>query len=101
MDLPILIATLGTACTQDHLKSLSRYAQRLYLLYDGDAAGQNAILRVAELCWQVAIDPFVVTLPGSDPASFLVSGGDLQKQYRSCAGYLHLCAPSYGGRLCL
>ena len=32
------IATLGTACTQDHLKSLSRYAQRLYLLYDGDAA---------------------------------------------------------------
>ena len=55
------IATLGTACTQDHLKSLSRYAQRLYLLYDGDAAGQNAIIRVAELCWQVAIDPYVIT----------------------------------------
>ena len=35
------IATLGTACTQDHLKSLSRYAQRLYLLYDGDVAGQT------------------------------------------------------------
>lgn len=75
------IATLGTACTQDHLKSLSRYAQRLYLLYDGDAAGQNAILRVAELCWQVAIDPYVMLLPKDhDPASFLLAGGDLQKQ---------------------
>jgi DNA primase len=74
------IATLGTACTPDHLKGLSRYAQRLYLLYDGDAAGQNAILRVAELCWQVAIDPYVIQLPKDhDPASFLIEGGDLQK----------------------
>ncbi len=35
------IATLGTACTQEHLKTLARYIQELYLLYDGDRAGQK------------------------------------------------------------
>lgn len=72
------VAALGTACTQDHLKLLSRYAQRLSLVYDGDQAGHNAVLRLVELCWHVALDPYVLTLPaGEDPALFLTRGGDL------------------------
>ncbi len=72
------IATLGTACTQEHLKILSRYAQRLSVVYDGDQAGYNAILRLVELCWHVALDPYVLALPaGKDPALFLTEGGDL------------------------
>ncbi|MBA2306554.1 DNA primase [Candidatus Dependentiae bacterium] len=72
------VATLGTACTQEHLKILSRYAQRLSIVYDGDQAGHNAILRLVELCWQVALDPYVLALPsGEDPALFLTRGGDL------------------------
>src|SRR5205085_2740721 len=39
------VATLGTACTQNHLKLLSRHADLLYVLYDADAAGTQAILR--------------------------------------------------------
>lgn len=75
------VATLGTACTQDHLKQLSRYAQRVYVMYDGDGAGQNAVMRMAELCWQVAIDLYVLTLPASDdPAIFLLSGGNLKEK---------------------
>ena len=71
-------ATLGTACTQEHLKLLSRYAHTLYVLYDGDNAGQNAILRMTELCWEVDLDLMVVQLPAKeDPASFLSKGGDL------------------------
>lgn len=66
------VATLGTACTLDHLKILSRYVHTLFVLYDGDQAGQKAMLRLTELCWEVNLDLKVVTLPpGHDPASFL------------------------------
>jgi DNA primase len=69
---PNTVATLGTACTITHLKTLSRYAQRLIVLYDGDKAGQDAILRLTELCWQVSMELSVICMPaGQDPASYL------------------------------
>lgn len=72
------VATLGTACTLDHLNVLARYAQELYVLYDGDNAGQQAILRIGQLCWQASIDLKVVCLPkDQDPASFLFGKNDL------------------------
>lgn len=75
---PNTVATLGTACTQAHLKLLSRHADILYVLYDADAAGTQAILRLTQLCWQVSMELRVVRLPqGSDPASFLAAGGTL------------------------
>ncbi len=75
---PNTVATLGTACTINHLKLLSRYAPYLYVLYDRDAAGEKAILRLTELCWQANMELKVVHLPeGQDPASFLAAGNDL------------------------
>lgn len=75
---PNTVATLGTACTLEHLKQLSRYANTVYVLYDGDNAGQQAILRLAQLCWQATIDLRVVRLPASeDPASLLAKKQDL------------------------
>jgi DNA primase len=66
------VATLGTACTQEHLKQLARYASVLFVLYDGDQAGHNAILRLTELCWQVNLELKVIVLPPEDdPATFL------------------------------
>ncbi len=72
------VATLGTACTLDHLEILARYTSRLYVLYDGDNAGQQAILRIGQLAWQASLDLQVVCLPsGEDPASYLTKGLDL------------------------
>lgn len=66
------VATLGTACTLDHLKQLARYAQQVYVVYDGDTAGQNAIIRLTQMCWHVNMDLSVITLPDKDdPASYL------------------------------
>ena len=66
------VATLGTACTQEHLQVLSRYTEQLYILYDGDSAGTQAILRLATLCWQASVDLKVILLPQQeDPASYL------------------------------
>ncbi|KKQ33037.1 MAG: primase protein [candidate division TM6 bacterium GW2011_GWF2_37_49] len=73
------VATLGTACTIDHLKQLSRYIKALYVLYDGDKAGQNAILRLAEFCWEAKLDLHVIQLPAEDdPASLLQNGYNME-----------------------
>lgn len=72
------IATLGTACTQEHLDALARYTRHLCLLYDGDKAGKEAMLRITQLCWQATIDISIIALEsGEDPASFLWQGKDL------------------------
>lgn len=74
------VATLGTACTIQHLKQLSRYADRVYVVYDGDKAGQQAMLRLTQLCWQVSTELKIVNLPsGTDPFSFLMTHGDMQQ----------------------
>jgi DNA primase len=71
-------AVLGTACTVEHLKQIARYVNFVYVIYDGDNAGQQAILRLAELCWQVELDIKIIRLPdGEDPASCLAKHIDL------------------------
>lgn len=72
------IATLGTACTIEHLRIVARYAKKLYVVYDGDLAGQKAILRLTQLTWQAGLDCLVMQLPKSeDPASLLLQKKDL------------------------
>ncbi len=75
------VATLGTACTVEHLKALSHHAHTLYVLYDADTAGRQASLRLATLCWQVNLEVKVVALtPGSDPASLLQQKNTLDQE---------------------
>lgn len=70
-------AVLGTACTIEHLKQIARYVNYVYVVYDGDEAGHQAILRLTELCWQVDLDIKIIELPESeDPASALAKGVD-------------------------
>lgn len=72
-------ATLGTACTTNQIKTISRFLKTLYVIYDADKAGEAAVLKLAKNCWDVEIDLKVIALPaGQDPASFLQDGGDLQ-----------------------
>ncbi len=73
------VATLGTACTNTHLHQLARYVERVYVLYDGDNAGLQAVLRLTHLCWDANIELWVISLPkGEDPASFLGGGHTVQ-----------------------
>jgi DNA primase len=72
------VATLGTACTIEQLKHISRHAQELLVTYDSDQAGKKAMLRLTELCWQVNVDLKIIELPlGKDPDSFLNEQGQL------------------------
>ncbi len=62
------VATCGTALTEEHVKLLRRFASRVVLAFDADAAGQNAAARFYE--WERAhdLDVAVADLPsGVDP----------------------------------
>ncbi len=66
--LPV-VASMGTALTEQQLKELARLTKRLYLCFDADAAGQEATLRGMELAVREGFTVKVVSLPaGSDPA---------------------------------
>lgn len=94
------VATLGTACTLDHLKLLSHYAQRVYIMYDGDAAGQQAMLRFVQFCWQVALEVLVITLPvGEDPASYLQKNRDLSRLIGQAQDIFTLFIETKGARV--
>ena len=93
------VATLGTACTADHLKILSRFCKVLYVLYDGDSAGQKAILRLTKLCWEANLDLQIITLPSNlDPASFLDGGGDLKNLIEQSSDIFTFFVNSLGGQ---
>nr|MDP9490731.1 DNA primase [Actinomycetota bacterium] len=64
-----VVASMGTALTEQQLKELSRLTRKLYLCFDADAAGEAATLRGMELAHERHFDVRVVPLePGRDPA---------------------------------
>jgi DNA primase len=65
------VATLGTATTPGHLRMLSRYADRIHVLFDPDAAGERAIERAAATAADLKLDLRVLRLP-EDPADWLL-----------------------------
>lgn len=70
------VATLGTALTDSHVKLLAPHVERVFLCFDGDAAGQKAADRACEVALRSDLDVRVVVLPaGKDPAD-LVSEDD-------------------------
>ncbi|MCA9166893.1 MAG: DNA primase [Planctomycetales bacterium] len=70
------VAVLGTALGPRHLPVLRRFADRVTLLLDGDAAGQRRSSEILELFIANPIDLRIVTLPGNlDPCDFLLEHG--------------------------
>jgi DNA primase len=65
------VATLGTAMTEQHLKTLSGHADRIYLLFDPDEAGEKAVEKAAVTAAELKLDLRVLRLP-ADPADWLL-----------------------------
>lgn len=73
-------ATLGTALTPEQAKLLSRYAPEVWLSYDGDSAGQHAILRGLDILEEAGVPVKVLDFPGGlDPDEFIRQEDQSQK----------------------
>lgn len=81
-----VVASMGTALTERQVRELKRLANRVYLCFDADAAGQAATLRGMELALGEGLDVRIVDLPpGTDPAD-AVDG--FEARLEAAAGYL-------------
>ncbi|MFM7543136.1 MAG: DNA primase [Ignavibacteria bacterium] len=70
------VASSGTALTVEQLQLLSRYTKKLFLVYDGDSAGEQASLRGLDLAIEQGFDVRLIALPdGEDPDSFVRNRG--------------------------
>jgi DNA primase len=66
--LPV-VASMGTALTEQQLRELLPLSRRLWLCFDGDKAGEDATLRGMELATGLGFEVKVIALPpGLDPA---------------------------------
>lgn len=67
-----VVATSGTALTPEQVRALARYARRVLLLFDADAAGATAALRGIDLVLREGLAAYAVALPeGADPDAFV------------------------------
>jgi DNA primase len=75
-----VVATLGTAITDRHLRQLGRLAPEICLALDPDAAGQNATLRSAEVAASALsrnTTTTVAVMPdGKDPDELILQNPD-------------------------
>ena len=58
-----VVASMGTALTEHHLRELARLTKRLYLCFDADAAGEEATLRGMERAHGQGFEIRIVVLP--------------------------------------
>lgn len=57
------VATSGTALTAGHVQILKRYTDSFYFCFDGDSAGQQALLRAFQTAAPMEVNCYAVILP--------------------------------------
>jgi DNA primase len=71
-----VIATAGTAFTDTHARTLRRFTQNIYLVFDGDGAGIEAARRAITVLAPYNFDIRVLTIPNDeDPDDFVKQHG--------------------------
>lgn len=96
-----VIATAGTAMTEQHLKALVRLTPNVRLAYDGDKAGLAATERSIPIAQQVGIELTIISLPEGvkDPDELIQQDVKLwQKAIDECEGVVDWLLTQYTKR---
>ena len=76
---PNAVATLGTACTAEHVHKLFRFTDSVVFSFDGDSAGRRAARKALDAALPLATDvrsvKFLFLPPEHDPDSFIREHG--------------------------
>lgn len=71
-----VVATLGTALTTQHAKTLKRYVDSVMIVFDGDQAGLKASERSLPLLLEESLEAKTICLPNKqDPDDFIKQEG--------------------------
>jgi DNA primase len=71
-----VVATMGTALNERHVRQLRRFVPRVVLVFDADAGGNTGVDRALDLFASQDVDLAIATLPeGLDPCDLLVRDG--------------------------
>jgi len=86
-----VVASSGTALTDEQVKLLSRFTKNIVVLFDADPAGQKAATRSIEILLKAGFDVKLITLPnGEDPDSYINNFGteEFNKQIENAQEFL-------------
>jgi DNA primase len=76
-----VVATAGTALTEPHLKTLSRFTGDIRLSFDADKAGVNATERAIPIASKVKVSLSIIDIPsGKDPDELIRQDPKLWEQ---------------------
>ncbi|MDX9856767.1 MAG: DNA primase [candidate division Zixibacteria bacterium] len=71
-----VVASSGTAFTAQQARLLARFAEKVYLFFDADSAGQQAALRSVDALYDAGLEVKVMVGPeGEDPDTLARAGG--------------------------
>ena len=74
-----VVATLGTALTQEQARLMSQYAEESIIAYDSDGAGQNATHKAINLLSEVGVRTKIIRMEGAkDPDEYIKKFGALR-----------------------
>jgi len=76
------IATAGTALTQAQIQLLKKYTKKVTLIFDGDAPGQQAATKNAEMLIENQFQVFVIFLPQKEDPDSLFKSQEIFSQYK-------------------
>ena len=72
-----VVASLGTAFTEEQARLLLKYTRKVIFCYDSDEAGQRATMRALPIAEKVGLEVFVIVIPdGKDPDEFVRKHGN-------------------------
>lgn len=74
-----VVASAGTAMTENHLKALSRLTKNIRLAFDGDKAGLNATERAIPIAQNVDMELSIIEMPegAKDPDELIKKDSEL------------------------
>jgi DNA primase len=73
-----VVASLGTALTENQVYLLKRFSDQVYIFYDSDKAGIDAALRGIEKMFEQTMNPRIIVIPNKDakdPDDFIKQHG--------------------------